>query len=150
MYYDKKVLRCLPCEDLIRIGRYKDGGYLIPKRILNCTSYLISAGISTDWSFEKEFILKNKTKEFFLVDKDTSINSLFKNSIFSFKRNKSLKLKIIIILYFLYNLPRIFFFRRNYGSKFLEAYISSSKNINCNDDSITSLQLIISKFKSSS
>jgi hypothetical protein len=42
-------------EDLIRIGSAHDGGYIITKNALYNSDYLVSLGISTDWTFEKEF-----------------------------------------------------------------------------------------------
>lgn len=42
-------------NDLIRIGRNFDGGYLISKNDLLKSNLLISLGINDDWSFEKQF-----------------------------------------------------------------------------------------------
>ena len=127
MFYKKELLSPYRCDDLIRVGRKKDGGYIIPKRITNASQFLISGGIYTDWSFEKEFIKLSKIKKFIFVDKDTSINSQFhhlKNIIF----NKKIKLiyKIKRIFHFLYNVPRIFIFRRVCKDNFIEAYLTSS------------------------
>ena len=41
--------------DLIRIGRDYDGGYLVDKRSVNSSDFLLSFGIYDDWSFEKSF-----------------------------------------------------------------------------------------------
>ena len=46
-------------NDLIRIGRNHDGGYLIAKVDIEKSDLLISFGISDDWSFERDFV-KNK------------------------------------------------------------------------------------------
>lgn len=49
-------------ENLIRIGRKRDGGYIIDKRIVNKIDYIISCGVNDDWSFENQFLkLNNKT-----------------------------------------------------------------------------------------
>ena len=45
--------------DLIRIGKDNDGGYLVEKKSLKNAKSLISFGISTDWSFEKDFYKLN-------------------------------------------------------------------------------------------
>ena len=42
-------------DDLIRIGRTNDGGYLISTADINASDYLVGLGISDDWSFEKHF-----------------------------------------------------------------------------------------------
>ena len=60
--------------DLIRIGSRNDGGYLIEKNSLFESEFLLSFGISTDWSFEKEFIDKNNVN---LKCFDGSIDDLF-------------------------------------------------------------------------
>jgi len=60
--------------DLIRIGSQNDGGYLIEKNSLFESEFLLSFGISTDWSFEKEFIAKNNVN---LKCFDGSIDDLF-------------------------------------------------------------------------
>src|SRR5512146_944225 len=40
---------------LIRVGRKRDGGYVVPLDAVRSARTLLSFGISTDWSFEKEF-----------------------------------------------------------------------------------------------
>lgn len=42
-------------HDLIRVGSEGDGGYILPKRILNKTNYLISFGLGDNWTFEEHF-----------------------------------------------------------------------------------------------
>ena len=42
-------------EDLIRIGRANDGGYVIPQSSVEMADFLISFGVSDDWSFEEHF-----------------------------------------------------------------------------------------------
>jgi len=46
--------------DLIRLGKSNDGGYLIERESVKNVNSLISMGISTDWSFEKDFFDINK------------------------------------------------------------------------------------------
>tara|TARA_Y100000589_G_scaffold5648_1_gene4894 strand:- start:456 stop:1283 length:828 start_codon:yes stop_codon:yes gene_type:complete len=128
MFYKKELLSPYRCDDLIRVGREKDGGYIISKRITNASQFLLSGGIYTDWSFEKEFINLSKIKKFILVDKDTAINSQFKHLI-NFLINKKIKFiyKIKRVFHFLYNVPRIFIFRRICKDNFIEAYLTSSR-----------------------
>ena len=48
--------------DLIRLGKDNDGGYLVEKNSIIASEALISAGISWDYSFEKDYInLTNKS-----------------------------------------------------------------------------------------
>lgn len=42
-------------HDLVRIGAQRDGGYVLPKRLLKRTKYLIGLGLCDDWSFEEDF-----------------------------------------------------------------------------------------------
>jgi len=42
-------------QDLIRLGRDSDGGYLVSRRAVASTRVLISAGVADDWSFEEDF-----------------------------------------------------------------------------------------------
>jgi hypothetical protein len=49
---------CL-CDDLIRLGRNFDGGYLVSRKDIILSDILISMGINVDWSFEKDFIKIN-------------------------------------------------------------------------------------------
>jgi hypothetical protein len=60
MYYDIKSLApfLIKNDNLIRLGRIHDGGYILSDKLLENTELLISFGINADWSFEKDF--KNK------------------------------------------------------------------------------------------
>ena len=43
-------------SDLVRVGRNADGGYLIPKDVLNDVTGCLSLGLGAEWSFEKHLI----------------------------------------------------------------------------------------------
>ena len=45
---------CPHKSELIRIGNTGDGGYVIPINALDRVEYLVSIGISDDWTFEEE------------------------------------------------------------------------------------------------
>jgi hypothetical protein len=45
----------LKLDDLIRVGRIWDGGYVISESLMKQSSVLLSFGINDDWSFEKDF-----------------------------------------------------------------------------------------------
>lgn len=42
--------------ELVRLGRDNDGGYLVDKRSIISSDFLLGFGINDDWSFEKDFI----------------------------------------------------------------------------------------------
>jgi hypothetical protein len=63
-----KLLKPIFETDLIRIGGNNDGGYLIGKKSLINTKVLLSIGIANNWSFEKDFILKNKKADLVCYD----------------------------------------------------------------------------------
>jgi hypothetical protein len=48
-------LRPIKGADLVRIGRDNDGGYLVDKRSIISSEFLLGLGIYDDWSFEKDF-----------------------------------------------------------------------------------------------
>ncbi len=48
-------LKPFSCEDLVRVGRDYDGGYVVNLKDIKAADGLISLGISHDWSFEKQF-----------------------------------------------------------------------------------------------
>ena len=51
-------------DNLIRLGKDYDGGYLVDKKSVLSTDVLIAIGISYDWSFERDFFKFNKCKLF--------------------------------------------------------------------------------------
>jgi len=56
--------KCHPIElnDLVRIGNKNDGGYVLSKRIIDNTKIILSFGIDSDWSFEKDFSQRKNIK----------------------------------------------------------------------------------------
>jgi hypothetical protein len=53
---DVASLRPVMCDDLIRLGNANDGGYVVPRSAVERSSYLLSFGLSLDWSFEEDFV----------------------------------------------------------------------------------------------
>jgi hypothetical protein len=47
------------CNDLIRLGKDNDGGYLVNKQDIFKSKSLLSFGIGEDWSFEQDFMSLN-------------------------------------------------------------------------------------------
>ena len=81
---DQKYEPILPlsCNDLIRIGRKSDGGYVLPKSILDKIDGLLSLGIGDDWSFEKDILSYNSKIQVigsdFTITKKINNNLLYK------------------------------------------------------------------------
>jgi hypothetical protein len=67
-------LRPKACQDLIRVGRSFDGGYLINKDDVDRSDMLVSFGISDDWSFEQSFCSRKEVPVFAF---DGSIDTKF-------------------------------------------------------------------------
>ena len=58
-------------NDLVRIGRDHDGGYLVSKIDIDDSEILVGLGISDDWSFESDFLRHKKVPIFAY---DASVN----------------------------------------------------------------------------
>lgn len=52
-------MRCVKCDDLVRLGRDNDGGYLVSDRDVMRTDLLIALGVNNDWSFEEDFVARH-------------------------------------------------------------------------------------------
>jgi len=42
-------------SDLIRLGGLMDGGYLVPKSVVECSNALLSLGLGDDWTFDEDW-----------------------------------------------------------------------------------------------
>ena len=60
--------------DLVRVGKNNDGGYLISKKNLEKSEYLLSFGISDDFSFEEDFKKYKNTK---IISFDPTVSDVF-------------------------------------------------------------------------
>jgi hypothetical protein len=58
--------------DLLRVGRERDGGYVLPARVLQITDVLVGLGIETDWSFEADFLRRSNVRTLVAVDGSVS------------------------------------------------------------------------------
>jgi hypothetical protein len=52
----------------IQLGRNTDGGYVLSNRQIERTKVLLSFGIFTDWSFEKDFVKRKNTTVLYAYD----------------------------------------------------------------------------------
>lgn len=53
--YSLTPIRPIALDDLTRLGRDNDGGYVVSRRSIERTRVLLSFGVSDDWSFERDF-----------------------------------------------------------------------------------------------
>ena len=58
--YLHKIFKPKKEYELTRLGKKNDGGYLVGIQTVKESQYLISFGIRDDWSFEKDFLKKQK------------------------------------------------------------------------------------------
>lgn len=73
-------------DGLIRFGHNRDGGYVIPKQVIQASDALLSMGISTEWSFEEEFL--RSSPQSVIHGYDHTISKLiFKQQLISYTRN---------------------------------------------------------------
>ena len=79
-------LKPIKNTNLIRLGRDRDGGYIIDERIVKNTNYLVSFGLGPDWSFELDYIKKNPDVKIFMYDYTVSSIPYIKQVIKYFKR----------------------------------------------------------------
>lgn len=77
-------IRPYECENLIRLGRPHDGGYVLPIVALQNASVLLSVGYGNDSSFERDFKKTSPKSRVILIDDITSFTRLFRSLFFSF------------------------------------------------------------------
>jgi hypothetical protein len=85
---DKKYnfLRPIKNNNLGRVGRSEDGGYVVDTSVLKKFDNLISFGLGSDWSFELDFIKKKINAKVHVYDHTTDIFIYIKPLIKCFKR----------------------------------------------------------------
>jgi hypothetical protein len=76
--YQLKMIRPVQLNDLVRIGKRQDGGYVISQRQLDGTKVLLSFGISTDWSFDDDFLHRSNNVALYAYDYSVSAHVLRK------------------------------------------------------------------------
>ena len=77
-------------NDLIRVGKKNDGGYLVSRSDINMSDVLISLGIGEDWSFEEDLA---DIKNIEVFSYDASINQ----KVFFQRFIKSLLLSVLLL-----------------------------------------------------
>jgi hypothetical protein len=61
-------LRRHPVDDLMRLGRDRDGGYVVPRRALDAATCLLGLGINDEWSFETDALARTGVRQLVAVD----------------------------------------------------------------------------------
>jgi hypothetical protein len=129
-------------NDLIRIGKKNDGGYLVSRSDINMSDVLISLGIDEDWSFEKDFA---DIKNIEVFSYDASINQ----KVFFKKFIKSLLLSVLLLrnpkttIHYL----RIFLNYKKFWGQPQNHHISKFVGINTNASNYCTLSNILSSTK---
>jgi hypothetical protein len=65
---DRQRLQPRICDDLVRVGLLKDGGYVVPRSAMASATVLLSLGMKEDWSFETAFLEANPATRVIGVD----------------------------------------------------------------------------------
>tara|TARA_B100000029_G_C17491267_1_gene929200 strand:+ start:521 stop:1312 length:792 start_codon:yes stop_codon:yes gene_type:complete len=79
-------LKPFEVDDLIRLGRKEDGGYIISEKVLKNCNILISFGMANDWSFEQDFLNYNKENKVYIYDHTVNLIYFLKRFYKSLKR----------------------------------------------------------------
>jgi hypothetical protein len=79
---------------IIRIGSIRDGGYFVTKRMVENSTFLISAGISYNAEFERDFKNINPNCRIIMIDGSYNFISYFLRPFYWFFFKKSYKSKI--------------------------------------------------------
>ena len=73
-------------NDLIRLGRNEDGGYIVSESIIKSSNYLLAFGMGADWSFEEDFLKLKKNNKVEIYDHTVDFLFFFKRLYKSIKR----------------------------------------------------------------
>ena len=87
-FVDKKYnfLKPIRTPNLVRLGRAHDGGYVVDSEIIKQCNILITFGLGSDWSFELDYMKKNKEIEIYVYDHTVSSYPYIKEVIKYFRR----------------------------------------------------------------
>jgi hypothetical protein len=102
---------------LERLGKNNDGGYLVCPTSIKNSSSLIALGINDDWSFEEDFLKKNKSISIIYFDPNTSLSFLIK--IFAKKLVFFFYYKTSDIIYSFVKLFKFFFIKKKLVNKYV-------------------------------
>ena len=76
---DKSLKYILPIKtnDLIRFGNKNDSGYVISKKVIKKVNFMISFGMSNNWSFEESFLAINSSNKIQIYDHTVGYDYFF-------------------------------------------------------------------------
>ena len=129
-------------NDLIRVGKKNDGGYLVSRSDINMSDVLISLGIGEDWSFEEDFAAIKNIEVF---SYDASINQ----KVFFRRFIKSLLLSVLLLrnpkitIHYL----RVFLNYKKFWGQPQNHWISKFVGINTNTSNYCTLSTILDSTK---
>jgi hypothetical protein len=63
---------------LIRVGRDNDGGYVLPRDVIDKSHALLSLGVNDDWSFEEGVLAHNPSMSITCVDGTTGMGRILR------------------------------------------------------------------------
>ena len=116
-FVDKKYnfLKPIRTPNLVRLGRTHDGAYVVDSEIIKQCNILITFGLGFDWSFELDYMKKNKEIEYesinhndkvskeFCTSTETQHALIFRNSICFKIKLISISIASVIVINLLYN-----------------------------------------------
>ena len=73
-------------DDLARLGRDNDGGYVISRRCVAQTRVLLSFGVGDDWSFERDFVSSAPEVQVVAFDGNVSPQTFSRRALFGLLR----------------------------------------------------------------
>ncbi len=129
-------------DDLIRVGKKNDGGYLVSRSDINMSDALISLGIGEDWSFEENFA-DIKNIEVFSYDASINQKKIFQRFIKSLYLSFLLLRNPKITIHYL----RLFFNYKKFWGQPQNHHISKFVGINTNDSNYCTLSTVLGNIK---
>ena len=81
-----KYILPLKTNDLIRFGNKNDSGYVISRKVLKKVNFMISFGMSNNWSFEESFLAVNSYNKVQIYDHSVGYDYFFLGLLKSIKR----------------------------------------------------------------
>lgn len=91
-----KIFKPYLCNDLVRLGKIYDGGYLVNKQDVVNSSCLLSFGIGEDFSFEEQFTKLNDCSVIAYDDSENVMNNTSYEAFFQ-GENKHIRKKVSVI-----------------------------------------------------
>ncbi len=129
-------------NDLIRLGRNEDGGYIVSESIIKSSNYLLAFGMGADWSFEEDFLKLNKNNKVEIYDHTVDFLFFFKRLYKSIKR-----------LFYLKSSPKNILKKTQHILKYVQinkdSFIHIKKKVALkNNDNVIDIENIFSNLKS--